>query len=223
MKDLLSPSIMCADLLNLEKEINRLQEANVELIHFDIMDTTFTNQTMLPPRIIPEIQKITNIPLDIHVMIDKPERILDNLLPYCKGNYVEIHVEVTKEILSILQQIKDAGGKPAVVLNSGTPLSLLEEILPHVEMVNLILGNAGFCPRQPFDDPLLNKVKNLRKMIDESVNPNIILEVDGGVSFEKAKLAKEMGANAFVLGTSAVYIPGKSVVEECDKFREYLK
>jgi len=223
MKDLLSPSIMCADLLNLEKEIRLLIEAKVELIHFDIMDTTFTNQTMLPLRMIPLIKKITNIPLDIHVMIDKPERILETLLPYCENNYVEIHVESTKEIGSIFQQIRAAGGKPAAVLNSGTPITVLEELLPHIDMVNLILGNAGFCPRQPLDDQLLQKIAKVRKMLDDHNRSDVVLEVDGAVSFETAKLTKKAGANSFVLGTSSVYKDGLSVVEQCNSLRDYIK
>lgn len=106
MNDILSPSIMCADLLNLEAEIRKLEEAKVDLIHIDIMDTTFTDTTMLPPKIIPLIMNITDIPLDVHVMIDEPERIMNTFLPYCKGNYVSFHVEVTKEMGSLIQQVK---------------------------------------------------------------------------------------------------------------------
>lgn len=221
MKDYLSPSIMCADLMNMDHELKQLMEAKVDLIHYDLMDTTFTNQTMLPFRMMKMITDRTDIPLDIHVMIDKPERILPQLLPYAANNYVEIHVETTKEISSILQQIRSANGKPAVTLNSATPVYVLEELMGKVDMINLILGNAGFCPRQPLDSQLLAKVAKVRNMINDS-GRQILLEVDGAVSFETAKKTKAMGANAFVLGTSSIYQEGKSVVEECRKLREYL-
>ena len=223
MKIMLSPSIMCADLLNMGEQIRLLEEAKVDLIHFDIMDTTFTTTTMLPPMMIPAIKKITDIPVDIHVMIDKPERILDTLLPLSKGNYVSIHVETTKEAESIIQQIRSAGGKPAVALNSATPVSTLEELIPHVDMVNLILGNAGIGPRQPLDDQLLKKVEKVRKMFDDAGCRDAIVEVDGGVSFETAHRTWQKGANAFVLGTSSIYMQGKSVVEQCANLRKYLQ
>lgn len=222
MKDMLSPSIMCADLLNLEAEISRLEEAKVDMIHFDIMDTTFTNTTMLPPVLIPLIREITDIPLDIHIMINQPERIIDAFLPFCKGNYVSIHAEVTKEIGSILQRIKDAGGKASVALNSATPVYAIEELIPHIDMVLVLLGNAGMGPRQALDNQLLNKVSRIRKMLNEAGRQDAVLEVDGGVSFEVARRTKKKGANAFVLGTSSIYGPGKSVVKLCNALREYM-
>ena len=221
MKYYLSPSIMCGDLLNLETEIKILEKAKVELIHFDIMDTTFTNQTMLPFRLAPMISKITNIPLDIHVMIDQPERIVDTLTPLAKNNYIEIHYECTRESARIYQAISEAGGHPAVVINTATPVSVLEETLPYVDMINLILGNAGCSPRMPLNDQMLNKISKTRKMIDDS-GKDIILEVDGAVNFDTALKAKEHGANSFVLGTSSIYRPEWDVVEQCDKFRKHL-
>ena len=223
MKDILSPSIMCADLLNLEGEIRKLEEAKVDLIHIDIMDTTFTDTTMLPPKIIPLIMNITDIPLDVHVMISEPERIINTFLPYCNGNYVSFHVEVTKEMASIIQQVKKAGGKAGVALNSATPVYVLEELIPHIDMVLLILGDAGTGPRQILDEQLLNKIAKVREMLIKMDREDIIIEVDGGVSFEVARRTKEKGANAFVLGTSSIYQPGKSVVELCNYLREYLK
>lgn len=223
MNAMLSPSIMCADLLNMEQQIRLLEKAKVDLIHFDIMDTTFTSTTMLPPMMVPAINRITDIPVDIHVMIDKPERILNTLLPLCKGNYVAIHVETTKEVGSILQQIRSAGGKPAVALNSATPVITLEELIPHVDMVNLILGNAGIGPRQPLDDQLLKKVEKVRKLFDDVGRRDVIVEVDGGVSFETARRTWLKGANSFVLGTSSIYMQGKSVLERCESLRNYLQ
>lgn len=219
----LSPSIMCADLLHMEDEIKRLEEAKVDFIHYDLMDTTFTTQTMLPFIMIPMIQKITDIPLDIHVMIDRPQRILRELLPYCKDAYIGIHVEVTKEIISIFTQIHEAKGKCCAVVNSGTPISVLEELLPHVDMINLILGNAGFCARQPLDDQLLDKIHRVKGMLIKAHREDILLEVDGGVTFDVARKTKEAGADTFVLGTKSIYKDGISVVKECQALRAYLE
>lgn len=222
MKDYLAPSIMCADLLNLEVEIKKLEEANVELIHFDVMDTTFTTQTMLPIMMIPQIKRITTIPLDVHIMIDRPERIIDTVLEFCDQDYVEIHVESTMEIGSLLTKIKAAGCKPGVVLNSGTSTSTLEEIVDRVDLINVILGNAGFGPRQPLDGQLLKKIRKIKQLIQSSNRDDIRLAVDGGVSFETAKETKRAGADTFVLGTKSIYMEGKSVVEQCNKLRQAL-
>lgn len=222
MKDYIAPSIMCADLLNLESEIVKLEQAKVDLIHFDIMDTTFTSQTMLPLKAIPMVKRITDIPLDIHIMIDRPERVIDTFLPVCQDSFVSFHVEATTEISSLLQQVKAAGGRPGVALNSGTPVSYLEEVIDSVDMVILILGNAGFGPRQSLNSQLIKKLQRVKSMIQAS-GRDIRLSVDGGVSKETGKKTKEVGADTFVLGTSAVYKENKNVVEMCNEFRGYIK
>ena len=223
MKTMLSPSIMCADLLNLETEIHRLEEAKVDLIHFDIMDSTFTTTTMLPPLMLPAMRKITAIPLDIHVMIDRPERIMDTILPHIQGAYVSIHTEVTKEIQSIFRKVKNAGGRVSAALNYATPLCMLEELIPMLDMVLLVLGNAGNGAGVGLDDQLLDKIARTRKMLDEHGRRDVPIEVDGGVSFDVARRTKAVGASIFVLGTKSVYQPGVSVVERCNALREYLQ
>lgn len=223
MNDILAPSIMCADLLNLEAEIKKLESAAINLIHFDVMDTTFTNQTMLPIMAIPMIKRMTDIPIDIHVMIDRPERIIATILPICKDAFISFHVESTMEIGSLIQQVRSAGGKPGVALNSATSVSMLEELIDHVDLINVILGNAGFGPRQTLDDQLLNKIRKIKKMINDKDRNDILLAVDGGVSFEVGRKTKEAGANTFVLGTKSIYIEEKSVIDQCIKFREYLR
>lgn len=221
MKQLLCPSIMCGDLLNLEKEIRILEEAKADWIHFDMMDTTFTPQTMLPALMLPQMRKVTDIPLDVHIMIDQPERILDDILVHCEGYYVQLHTEATHNMNYLVEKIRKAGAHPGVALNSGTSLSTLEEVLPHIEIVNVILGNAGIGS-QPLDMQLQNKIRRTREMADAVGNKDLIIQVDGGVSFEVAKKAQELGANSYVLGTKSIYQPGKSVVERMNALREYL-
>jgi len=222
VKPMLAPSIMCADLLNLEREIRLLEEAKVELIHFDVMDTTFTTTTMLPPMLISAINKITNIPVDIHVMIDKPQRIIDYLLPYCKGNYISFHTETTIELMGLIKKAKDAGAKVGAALNYATSLSAIEEVLPSLDFLLLILGNGGTGPRIDLDAQLLHKISRARKMLDDAGCEHVPISVDGGVSFEVAKKTMEMGANIFVLGTKSIYNKENSVVEQCNAFRAYL-
>lgn len=223
MQTYLAPSIMCADLLNLQKEIEICTQAKADLIHFDIMDTTFTTTTMLPPALIPAIRKVTAIPLDIHVMIDRPERILQTLLPLCKDAYVSFHIEVTKEIQNLLKEVRSHGGKPCVALNPGTPVCMIEEVLPIVDMVLVMTCNAAHGAKQDIDVYMQNKIRRVRSMLDAMQKPETLIEVDGNISFANAKIAKECGANVFVLGSSSIYGKPYTVAEGLAKLRSHLQ
>ena len=222
MKDLLAPSIMCGDLLNLEREIRIYKEAQADLIHFDIMDTTFTKTTMLPPMLVPMIKKATQIPVDIHVMVDRPERFIDTLLPICKDCYVSIHAEVTKELQNLLKEIKAAGGKPSVALNPGTSLCLIEEVAPLLDMALILNCNAGHGAKQDINIQMEDKIRRARALLDRAGRQDAMLEVDGNISFENAKKAQRCGANVFVLGTASIYRPDSGVVENMQRLREHL-
>ena len=222
MKDLLAPSIMCGDLLNLEREIRIYEEAQADLIHFDIMDTTFTKTTMLPPMLVPMIKKATQIPVDIHVMVDRPERFIDTLLPICKDCYVSIHAEVTKELQNLLKEIKAAGGKPSVALNPGTSLCLMEEVAPLLDMALILNCNAGHGAKQDINIQMEDKIRRARALLDRAGRQDAMLEVDGNISFENAKKAQRCGANVFVLGTASIYRPDSGVVENMQRLREHL-
>ena len=222
MKDLLAPSIMCGDLLNLEREIRIYEEAQADLIHFDIMDTTFTKTTMLPPMLVPMIKRATQIPVDIHVMVDRPERFIDTLLPICKDCYVSIHAEVTKELQNLLKEIKAAGGKPSVALNPGTSLCLIEEVAPLLDMALILNCNAGHGAKQDVNAQMEDKIRRARALLDRAGRQDAMLEVDGNISFENAKKAQRCGANVFVLGTASIYRPDSGVVENMQRLREHL-
>lgn len=222
MKDLLAPSIMCGDLLNLEREIRIYKEAQADLIHFDIMDTTFTKTTMLPPMLVPMIKRATQIPVDIHVMVDRPERFIDTLLPICKDCYVSIHAEVTKELQNLLKEIKAAGGKPSVALNPGTSLCLMEEVAPLLDMALILNCNAGHGAKQDINIQMEDKIRRARALLDRAGRQDAMLEVDGNISFENAKKAQRCGANVFVLGTASIYRPDSGVVENMQRLREHL-
>ncbi len=222
MKDLLAPSIMCGDLLNLEREIRIYKEAQADLIHFDIMDTTFTKTTMLPPMLVPMIKRATQIPVDIHVMVDRPERFIDTLLPICKDCYVSIHAEVTKELQNLLKEIKTAGGKPSVALNPGTSLCLIEEVAPLLDMALILNCNAGHGAKQDINIQMEDKIRRARALLDRAGRQDAMLEVDGNISFENAKKAQRCGANVFVLGTASIYRPDSGVVENMQRLREHL-
>ena len=213
---------MCGDLLNLEREIRIYEEAQADLIHFDIMDTTFTKTTMLPPMLAPMIKRATQIPVDIHVMVDRPERFIDTLLPICKDCYVSIHAEVTKELQNLLKEIKAAGGKPSVALNPGTSLCLMEEVAPLLDMALILNCNAGHGAKQDINIQMEDKIRRARALLDRAGRQDAMLEVDGNISFENAKKAQRCGANVFVLGTASIYRPDSGVVENMQRLREHL-
>lgn len=220
MKQYIAPSIICGDLLNLEKEIDNLNRAHVDLIHFDIMDSTFSpmdQTTALQPDLIPLIRQKTNIPLDIHIEIVEPIYLLQAILPYCKDCYVQVHIECCSKINHYINVIKNAGAHPAIALNSGTSLSLIDEVIENVELIDLCTTNNRGMPHL-FDKQIRNKIQKTRLMADKT-GKDIIVEVDGGISFEIAKKCKELGANCYVLGTKSIYKQEYPVYEMIDKFR----
>lgn len=223
MKDLLAPSIMCGDLLNLSGDIKAYEEAQADLIHFDIIDTTFSKSTMLPPMLVPAIKKVTDIPLDIHVMIDRPERILDTLLPLCKDAYMSFHIETTKEIQNLVNEVHAAGGKAGVALNPGTPLCLIEEVAPRLDMVLIMTCNAAHGMKQNIDERMADKIRRTRALLDSVGREDAVIAVDGNISLENAKIAKENGANVFILGSASIYRPQEhTVAEGLRKMRAHL-
>ena len=186
------------------------------------MDTTFTKTTMLPPMLVPMIKRATQIPVDIHVMVDRPERFIDTLLPICKDCYVSIHAEVTKELQNLLKEIKAAGGKPSVALNPGTSLCLMEEVAPLLDMALILNCNAGHGAKQDINIQMEDKIRRARALLDRAGRQDAMLEVDGNISFENAKKAQRCGANVFVLGTASIYRPDSGVVENMQRLREHL-
>jgi len=221
MKVKLAPSLARGDLLNLEKEIHRLEEANVDLIHIDISDTSYCDTILLSPELLPAILKVTNIPLDIHVMLKEPERILPALQPYCRNNYVSFQVEMAKDIYKLLRAVKDAGGKPAVALNPCTSLNIIEDVVPYIDMVNLIVRSAG-CPITDLNEHILNKIVRTRKLLYEHNRPNVEIEVDGSIDFKDAKLTVARGSNILVLGTRVIF-RNRDYTESCEKLLACLR
>lgn len=222
MKDMLSPSIICADLLNLEREVHLLEEAKVDFIHVDMGDTTLTSTTMLPPDMLPRFRAVTDIPLDIHIMLRDPEHFIYHVLPYCTGGYVTVQAESTTRIQQVAEKVKEAGGGFGIALNYGTPLAALDSMLLTVDMITIILANCGPGSTPVFNEEMRLKVRRCRQMLDEAGRTDVPIEVDGGVSFEVAKGCRQEGASMYVLGTKSIYRKDWSVVERCALLREHL-
>lgn len=216
----ISPSIMCADFLKLEKYIENFEKCNVDLIHVDIMDGNFVPNFTLGTDFVKRLKSITKIPMDIHLMIEKPETKID-WFDFGEGNYVSVHYEATQHLNKIITMIKNKGAKAMVALNPATPINVLESILDDIDAVLIMTVNPGFAG-QKLVESTLKKIKNLRNFLDKEGYENIEIEVDGNVSFENAKLMNEAGANIFVCGTSSIFSQTGSIIENINSFRSIL-
>ena len=201
-----SPSMMCADALNLGADAVALEKAGVQYFHYDVMDGDFVPNFMLGPDVIKAVRKVSKVPADIHLMVKNPERHL-HLFDLRAGEVVSVHQESTIHLQRTLAAIRQTGAQAAVALNPATPLCTIEDVLPDIDMVLLMTVNPGFAG-QKLVPQTLAKITRLRKMLDESGYPHVRIEVDGNVSFENAVKMRAAGADLFVAGTSAVFREG---------------
>ena len=212
----ISPSLMCADFLNLRKDIELFEKTGIEYLHIDIMDGEFVPNFTLGTDYIKALHRETHIPLDIHLMIGNPENKLD-WFELREGDFVSVHYESTRHIQRCLQKIRDKGAKPMLALNPGTPLLVLEDLIPDIEGVLIMTVNPGFAG-QKLIPSTLDKIRRLKEM-----NYNLEIEVDGNVSFENAKKMRAAGADIFVAGTSSIFIDGANPEKNIEKLREVIK
>ena len=217
----ISPSIMCVDFFALEKTIRDFEENNIDLIHIDIMDGKFVSNYTLGTDFVKAIKKCTNIPLDIHLMIEDPENKI-NWFEFGEGDYVSVHYESTRHLNKALNMIREKGGKAMVAINPATPLSALESVLDDIDAVLVMTVNPGFAG-QKLVKSTLKKIKKLREYLDKEGYSNIEIEVDGNVSFENAVLMNEAGANIFVAGTSSIFSKNGDLSENTKRLRDILK
>jgi len=221
MKKQISPSLMCADFLNMGNELRTLEKGGIEYLHIDIMDGIFVPNYTLGTDFIKKLHNVTSIPLDIHMMIDKPEAKLD-WFEFREGDFACIHYEAATHLQRALQKIHDKGAKTMLALNPATPLCVLEEVLDDLDAVLIMTVNPGFAG-QKLIPSTLSKISRLRKMLDERGYGHIEIECDGNVSFENARKMSDAGANIFVAGTSSLYAKGSTLEENIKKLREAIK
>ena len=220
MQKKISPSVMCVNFFELQKSVCDFEKCSIELIHVDIMDGSFVPNFTLGTDFVKSLKKRTNIPLDIHLMVNDPEAKLD-WFDFGKGDYVSVHAEATKHLHKAVSAIRARGAKAMVALNPGTPLSAIECVLDDIDAVLIMTVNPGFAG-QKLIRPTLKKIKELREYLDANGYSHIEIEVDGNVSFENAALMNEAGANIFVAGTSSVFSKDGSVFENTEKLRKII-
>jgi len=197
----IAPSILTADFSDLRKTMKILDESGVDLIHLDVMDGHFVPNITFGPVVIKSIRNFISIPFDVHLMIENPDYYIDDFVD-AGADIITVHVEACRHLHRTIQRIKSHNIKAAVALNPATPLSSLDYILDDIDMVLLMSVNPGFGG-QSFIPQILEKIKTLRKIIDDR-KLNIDLEVDGGIKLENLPQVVKAGANVIVAGSAII-------------------
>ena len=195
---IIAPSMLAADFGNLQRDTEMVNNSEADWFHIDVMDGHFVPNISYGMPVIQAIKKHATKPLDVHLMIEKPERYIEEFAKV-GADIITVHYESTVHLHRTLTQIEDAGCKAGVVLNLTTPINVLEDILPKCYMVLLMSINPGFGG-QKFEDITYNRIKKLRKMANEQ-GLNTRIEVDGGVTDKNIKALVDTGADAFVAGS----------------------
>ena len=203
MKGQISASMMCADLLNMERDIRLMVKHHVELLHCDVMDRHFVPNLMMFPDMINRIAEVTQTPLDVHLMVEDPASILPSL-KLREGDYVSLHAESTVHLQRALAAIRARGWKPALALNPATPLCMIEELLPDFDMLLLMTVNPGYSG-QKLIPQCLDKITRARKLLDDGGYAATPIEVDGNCSLENTPKMMAAGAEIIVAGSSSVF------------------
>ena len=195
----ISPSILSADFSKLGNEIQNLEKAEADLIHIDVMDGHFVPNITIGPEVISKLRKYTTLPFDVHLMISPVHNFIKNFAD-AGADIITIHPEATSDLVSSIKKIKSYNKKAGVSLNPKTSVNKVLPVLNLIDLVLVMSVNPGFGGQQFIKDTL-EKVKVLRKEID-SKNLKTQIEIDGGINFENAKMAKEAGVDILVSGTT---------------------
>ena len=195
----ISPSILSADFSKLGSEIQNLEKAKADLIHIDVMDGHFVPNITIGPEVIKKLRKYTLLPFDVHLMISPVHNFIKSFAE-AGSDIITIHPEATDDLIKSIKEIKSYNKKVGVSLNPETSVNKVLKILNLIDLVLIMSVNPGFGG-QKFMNETLDKVKILRKEIDEKKEKTLI-EIDGGINFENAKLAKKAGVDILVSGTT---------------------
>lgn len=196
----ISPSIMVPKIYEYKEYMKQFDKYNLSVIHFDVMDGHFVPNIMLGTSVFNDLKQMTQIPIDIHLMVNEPEKYI-SMFDTRKDDWIGFHPETTNQSYRLLQTIKDMGCRAGLVISPGTPISYLEECVDQLDYVTLMTVNPGFAG-QTLVPNSFDKLKRIRQLLD-SYNPDIDLLVDGNTTLEKSKKMSESGANGFVVGSAS--------------------
>ncbi|MBA4379807.1 MAG: ribulose-phosphate 3-epimerase [Anaerolinea sp.] len=194
-KYILAPSILSADFTRLGDQIAECEAAGADWIHVDVMDGHFVPNLTMGPFIVEACRRATKLPLDVHLMVESPERLLEAFAK-AGASHLTVHVETCPNLHSTLQEIRNLGCSAGVTLNPGTPVTAIEPVLHMIDLLLVMTVNPGYS-KQTFLPETISKVAALRRMLD-AIGSSAWLEVDGGISAQTLPEVRKAGANAFV-------------------------
>lgn len=195
----IAPSILSADFSKLGEDIKTIEKYGADVVHIDVMDGMFVPNISFGVPIMKSVRKLTNMPFDVHLMIEEPGRYVEQFAK-AGADIITVHYEADRHVDRTINYIKSLGVKAAIALNPGTPVSLIKDLISSLDMVLIMSVNPGFGG-QKYINYSLDKIKEV-KALSEKYNPNLLIEVDGGINKDNIKEVVEAGANVIVAGSS---------------------
>jgi ribulose-phosphate 3-epimerase len=212
----LAPSILSADFARLGEQIAEVTRAGADYIHVDVMDGHFVPNITIGAPVVASIRPVTSLPLDVHLMIEHPERYISEFVK-AGADIITVHIEACPHLHKTIRLIKELGAKAGVSLNPPTPLSAIEEFMPHVDLVLIMSVNPGFGG-QSFIPATLPRIANMRKILDDR-GLSAELEVDGGINADNAPDIIKAGATVLVAGNS-IFRAKEGISQAIQRLRE---
>lgn len=212
-------SLMCANYLNIEEDIKKLDKAKIDYFHIDIMDGHYVPNLAMNLNMIEQLKEITNTPMDVHLMVDNPEEYIKNLANL-KVEYASFHFSVSDYPLRLVDSFKEEGIKIGIAINPVENLDSIKYLLPELDYINIMSVKPGFFG-QKFIKSVLEKIVILKKMINKK-KLCIPIEVDGNINEENAKLCIQKGAEILVLGSSSIFKKGQNLYRICCAFKDCI-
>jgi ribulose-phosphate 3-epimerase len=212
----LAPSILSADFARLGEQIDEVTRAGADYVHVDVMDGHFVPNITIGAPVVASIRRATTLPLDVHLMIEHPERYISQFAQ-AGADIITVHLEASAHVHATIRLIRELGAKAGVSLNPPTPLGVVEEFLPHVDLVLVMSVNPGFGG-QPFIPETLPRIAEMRRLLNGR-ELHAELEVDGGINADNVPDVVEAGANVLVAGNS-IFRAQEGIAEAIRKLRE---